>query len=125
MTVVSDIVGFCAGFAVSFKKRGFSPSTAVSLVPVLSLVLTACSAGDAPSSQSAADASANVAARDAAQEGRVLNPDGVACIRANATLEEWAIIVGQDANGEAMLQTVLDREETARCFRQNRVTVYL
>ena len=88
------------------------------------LVLTACG-GDSPSSASATQAAQDAAQRDAVQAGRIDNPEALACIRANASDGEWAIIAGQDSNAEATLQTVLNREGTARCFSQNNLVVYI
>lgn len=94
------------------------------LLAIPMLALAACG-GDTPSADSAAVSAANAASRDAAQESRIDNPDALACIRANSSDGEWAIIAGQDANAEAMLQSVLRREGTVRCFNDNNVTVYL
>lgn len=88
------------------------------------VLLTACG-GDGPTSESAMSAAEAAAARDAAQAGRIDNPEAMACIRANASEGEWAIIAGQDANAEAMLQTVLQRDGTVQCFGQNNVVVYI
>lgn len=87
------------------------------------LFVSAC--GDTPSARSAAISAENAAAREAAQAGRIDNPEALACVRANASEDEWAIIAAQDSAAEAMLQTVLDREGTVRCFQQNNVVVYI
>lgn len=92
---------------------------------IVALVALAACGTDTPSSQSAAEAADSAAARDAAQAGRIDNPEALACVRANATDGEWAIIAGQDANAETMLQTVLNREGTVRCFNENNVVVYI
>jgi len=86
--------------------------------------LTACS-GDAVSSETAALSAGNAAEREKAQAGRIDNPEALACLRANASDAEWAIIAAQDSHAEAELQTVLNREGTIRCFNDNQVVVYL
>lgn len=88
------------------------------------MLLTACG-GDTVSSETAAAASVSAQSRDAAQESRIDNPDALACIRASSTEGEWAIIARQDAEAEAMLHNVLNRESTIRCFNENNVVVYI
>ncbi|MBT8409480.1 MAG: hypothetical protein KJN93_07635 [Alphaproteobacteria bacterium] len=87
------------------------------------VALAACGT-DTPSSQTAGEAADRAAARDAAQAGRIDNPEALACVRANASDEEWAVISRQDAAAETALQTVLNRESTVRCFIENNVVVY-
>ncbi len=86
-------------------------------------MLAACSSG--VDDESAAAARAEAASRDAAQESRIDNPEALACVRANSSDGEWAIIAGEDENAVAMLQTVLNREGTIRCFNENNVVVYI
>ena len=90
---------------------------------VLALVaLTACGA---PNDRTAAIQQENAAARDAAQESRVINPGALACVRANSSEEEWAIIETETLAAEMLLQDVLRREGTQRCFAINNVVVYI
>ena len=53
------------------------------------ILLNACGS-DIAGDNTAAVARQNVAARDAAQEGRMLNPGALACIKASSTEEGWA-----------------------------------
>ncbi len=94
------------------------------LAVILALFLLAACAGDVVSSETAALSAGNAAARETAQEGRIENPEALACLRANASDAEWAIIAGQDGAAEAELQTVMNREGTIRCFNENQVVVY-
>ncbi len=89
------------------------------------LAVTACGGGDTPNDESAAFSAANAASRDAAQESRIDNPDAFACLQANASEEEWAIILLENESSQTTLQTVLNREGTIRCFNENNVTVFL
>ena len=88
------------------------------------LVLSACGS-DTVSSNTAKASAANASAREAAQAGRINNPEALACVQANASDGEWAIISAQDSNAEVTLQRVLNREGTIRCFNQNNVVIYL
>lgn len=88
------------------------------------LALAACGS-DTAGDRTAQTARQNLAARDAALEGRIDNPAALACIRANATEEEWAIIRSQTGPAPGVLQTILNREGTARCFSINNVVIYL
>ena len=93
------------------------------LASVLALAaLTACGA---PNDRTAAIQQENAAARDAAQESRIINPGALACVRANASEEEWAIIETETLAAEVLLQDVLRREGTQRCFAINNVVVYI
>ena len=94
------------------------------LAPILLFVLAACGS-DIASDRSAAISSDNAALRDDAQVARIANPEALACIKANASDEEWAIIRAEGPDAPAMLETVLGRESTFNCFRDNDVTVYL
>lgn len=91
----------------------------------IGLVMLSACGGNLPDSESAKAAAATAASRDAAQESRIDNPAALACVQANATNGEWAIIAGQDVNAAAMLQTVLNREGTMRCFNDNNVVVFI
>ena len=95
------------------------------LVGILALFYLASCASNTVSSETAALSAENAAAREAAQAGRIENPEALACLRASASDAEWAIIAGQDSNAEAELQTVMNREDTIRCFNENQVVVYL
>ena len=86
--------------------------------------LCACG-GQVASDKTAAVARENAAARDAAQEARIPNPEALACIRASSTEEEWAIIATETGEAPRVLAEVLDRESTDRCFRENRVVIYI
>lgn len=88
------------------------------------LVLSACGS-DTVSSNTAKVSAANASAREAAQAGRINNPEALACVQANASDGEWAIISAQDSNAEVTLQRVLNREGTIRCFNENNVVIYL
>lgn len=92
---------------------------------ICALIALAACGGDVASDRTAAVSAENAAARDAAQAGRFDNPEALACLRANASDEEWSAIQREDAEGEASLQAVIDRESTARCFNDNNVVIYL
>jgi hypothetical protein len=94
-----------------------------SLLPAL-LVVAACGS-DIASDRTARIGQQNSAARDAALESRIDNPAALACIRANASEEEWAIIQSENSSAPAVLQQVLNREGTARCFSINNVVIYI
>ena len=49
----------------------------------------------------------------------------LACVRANASDEEWAIIETETLAAEMLLQDVLRREGTQRCFAVNNVVVFI
>lgn len=89
------------------------------------LAATAACGSDVAGDDTAAVARQNAAVRDAAQAGRVLNPEAMACIRASATPEEWAVIDAEGAGAPETLAMVLNRESTARCFSINQVVVYI
>jgi hypothetical protein len=86
--------------------------------------LSACGS-DTVGDRSAAAGQQNSAQRDAALESRIDNPAALACIRENASEEEWATIASETGDAPAVLQTVLKREGTVRCFNVNKVVVYL
>ena len=87
-------------------------------------VLAACG-GDVPSDRTAAISRANEDARMRAQEGRIMNPEALACIKANATEDEWAVISTEKGFAEPILGEVLAREGTQRCFSINNVVIYI
>ena len=89
------------------------------------IVLVGCGGGDVPSDSTALAARENLASRDAAQEGRVLNPEALACLKNNATEEEWRVLGAETEASAAVLQQLLGREGTARCFAENNVVIYL
>lgn len=91
----------------------------------LALVALAACGSDTVSSRTADIAAANVQARDAAQAGRIDNPAAIACVRQNASDDEWAKMSREDEVAVATLQTILDRPGTMQCFRANNVVVSL
>lgn len=93
------------------------------ILPILFL-LAACGS-DIAGDNTAAVQRANEDARMAAQRGRVPNPEALACIRANASNDEWSVIATETGDAPAVLQTVLNREGTIRCFNANNVVVYI
>ena len=95
----------------------------VQLLPAI-LVIAACGS-DVASDRTAQIARQNAAQRDAALESRIDNPAALACIRANASDEEWAIIRSENAAAPAVLQLVLNRERTRQCFSLNNVVIYI
>lgn len=95
----------------------------VQLLPAI-LVIAACGS-DVASDRTAQIARQNAAQRDAALESRIDNPAALACIRANASDEEWAIIRSENAAAPAVLQLVLNRERTRQCFSVNNVVIYI
>lgn len=95
----------------------------VSLLTAL-LFVAACGS-DTAGDRTATTARQNAAQRDAALEARIDNPAALACIRENASAEEWAIIETETGDAPAVLQTVLNREGTARCFSASNVVIYL
>jgi hypothetical protein len=90
----------------------------------LTLALAACGT-DIPNDSTAAVARQNSEARDAAQEGRILNPEALACVKANATDAEWAVIASETGDAPNVLADVLNREGTLRCFSVNNVVIYI
>ena len=93
---------------------------------LISVTATLAGCGsDTVSDRTASIAQQNVLARDAAQAGRIDNPAALACIRANASEAEWAVIETETDEAATVLQSVLNREGTQRCFRINNVVIYL
>ncbi|NNL35477.1 MAG: hypothetical protein HKP35_06630 [Silicimonas sp.] len=88
------------------------------------LLLTACGS-DIAGDNTAAVARQNAAARDAAQEGRILNPAALACIKASSSEQEWAVIASETGAAPSVLQDVLGRQSTIDCFRTNDVVIYI
>jgi len=93
-------------------------------IPLL-MALAACGGGDVPSDTSFANAEEASAQRDAAQEGRIRNEAALACVKANSSEEEWAIIIAEGEGAGEMLQAVLNRAGTRECFTSNNVVVLL
>ena len=91
---------------------------------LVTAVLAGCGS-DTVSDRTASIGQQNVLARDAAQAGRIDNPAALACIRANASEAEWAVIETETDEAPAVLQSVLNREGTQRCFSINNVVIYL
>ena len=89
------------------------------------MVLFLLAACGAPTDRTAAIQQENLAAREAAQESRIINPAALACVRANATEAEWAIIETETGEAANTLQSVLRRESTQRCFAVNNVVIYI
>jgi hypothetical protein len=87
--------------------------------------LVAACGSDTVGNRTAATAQQNAAQRDAALESRIDNPAALACIRENASEEEWAVIETETGDAPAVLQTVLNRDGTVRCFRANNVVIYI
>ena len=85
--------------------------------------LAAC--GGTPTNRTAEISQQSQAAREAAQAGRIDNPAALACVRANATEVEWAVIETETGEAPNVLQLVLRREGTQRCFVINNVVVYI
>lgn len=96
-----------------------------SLALLLAVGLLQACGSDAPSSAKAEQASANQAARDSAQRSRIDNPEALACLRANMTDEEWAVLGREDEPAERLLAEVMTRPGTVTCFDENRVVIYL
>lgn len=92
---------------------------------VLIGLLGVAACGDTPSDRSAQISRENAAARDAAQAGRIDNPAALACVRANASDQEWAVIAAEGPDAPGVLATVLNRDSTARCFSVNNAVVYI
>ena len=90
-----------------------------------SLIVALAACGDSPSNRTAEQSQQNQAARDAAQAGRIDNPAALACVRANASEEEWAVIETETGDAPNVLQSVLRREGTQRCFAVNNVVIYI
>lgn len=88
------------------------------------LIAAACGS-DTVSDRTAMTAQQNAAQRDAALESRIDNPAALACIRENASADEWAIIETETGDAPAVLQTVLNREGTRTCFVANNVVIML
>ena len=88
------------------------------------LALAACGS-DTVSDRTAQTAQQNAAQRDAALEGRIDNPAALACIRANASQAEWAVIQTETGDAPTVLRDVLNREGTTNCFRANNVVIYI
>ena len=95
----------------------------VQLLPAI-LVIAACGS-DVAGDRTAQIARENAAQRDSALESRIDNPTALACIRANASDEEWAILRSEHAAAPAVLQLVLNRERTRQCFSLNNVVIYI
>lgn len=89
------------------------------------LTLVAACGSDTVGDRSAAAGQQNAAQRDAALESRIDNPAALACIRENASEAEWAAIASETGDAQSVLQAVLAREGTVRCFNVNNVVIYL
>lgn len=93
---------------------------------LLSACLTVAACGsDTASDRTAQTARQNAAQRDAALESRIDNPAALACIRENATEQEWAVIRTETGDAPFVLRDVLNREGTVRCFHENNVVIYI
>jgi hypothetical protein len=93
----------------------------------LALVLMALAAcgSDVPTARTAEISRQNEQARLAAQEGRIDNPEVLACIAAATTPEERAILAEEGEAGALLLRDVVNRDEMRRCMAENNVVVYL
>ena len=94
------------------------------VVPLTCVALAGCGT-DTPNNSTAAASSTRQSDRDAAQAGRVFNPDVFACLEQVATDEELAALAKEDVAAQALLAEILRREAMDRCMRENNVTVYL
>jgi len=95
------------------------------LVLILTAALLQACGTDIASQGKADQSTANQAQRDQVQESRIDNPAALACLEANMTEEEWAVLGREDEEAEWLLAEVLARQGTQQCFEDNRIVIYL